>query len=83
MLTKEEGKALVAVLSLAENHPMWTDPLRNAPSLKDFADEQYAAITEVRAFLKRNGVMTLHEALQQQAKRTFDRIAKEEEGGKF
>jgi hypothetical protein len=71
MLTQQEADALIKVLSLAENHPMWSNPMSQSESLKDFVDDQYKAITEVREFLKRNGVMTLHELTQQLAKKAL------------
>lgn len=61
-LTDEEKKAVVLVLTLAENHQMWMDPAIKSESFKDFADEQYAAITKVRELLKDRGVLTIHEA---------------------
>ena len=64
----EEAKALVAVLSLAENHQIWTDPTSQSEQLKGFVDEQYAAIGTVREFLKRNGIVTLHELTQRLAR---------------
>jgi hypothetical protein len=61
-LTDEEAQAIVQVLTLAENHQMWRDPAIKTESFKDFADEQYAAITKVRELLKDRGILTIHEA---------------------
>ena len=79
-ISKEEAEALVKVLSLAENHQMWTDPMRESECLKGFVDEQYAAITQVREFLKKHGIMTLHEFTQIAARKTFERMEKEDGG---
>jgi hypothetical protein len=59
-ISPDEAAALVRVLSLAENHQMWTNPAAQSPLFKEFTDEHYAAIQTVRAFCKRNGVVTLH-----------------------
>jgi len=67
-LTEETAAALVRVLSLAENHYMWTEPARG-PFTEEFKTDTYEAITEVRRFLKENGVMTLHELTRQLAAR--------------
>jgi hypothetical protein len=72
MITPDEAKALVSVLSLAENHQMWTNHWGQSVWHKPFLDEQYAAIQTVRAFLKRNGIVTLHavaERLAEEAQR--------------
>jgi hypothetical protein len=61
-LTDEEKQAIVQVLTLAENHQMWTDPMARSEQFKDFTDEQYANIEIVRKLLKDRGVMTIHEA---------------------
>jgi len=67
-ITPDEATALVSVLSLAENHQMWTDPARQSEALRDWADEQYAHIGRVRRFLKRNGILTLSELTSQMAR---------------
>jgi hypothetical protein len=69
-ITNEEGKALVLVLSLVENHPMWTENRGNPQSFKD---EVYAAITTVRQFLKKNNIMTAHEFLERAVRRQEQR----------
>ena len=61
--------ALLQVLSLAENHQMWRDPMASSERFKDFVDEQYDAIQQVRAFLKENGVTTIHELTAAMAER--------------
>lgn len=60
-ISHNEAVALVAVLSLAENHQMWSNPASHSETFKAFVDEQYAHISTVREFLKRNGIVTLHE----------------------
>lgn len=67
MLTDEERTALVAVLALAENHQMWSDPRIQSDLFRDFADEQYRHIVTVRTFLKNNGVLTLFEFARRSA----------------
>lgn len=66
-ITPSLASALVGVLGLAENHQMWTDPLSQTPQMKDFTGRTYEAIQEVRAFLKENGIMTIHELTQRLA----------------
>jgi phage-related protein len=78
-INQTEAAALNRVLSLAENHQMWNDPLSQSPSLKEFTDETYEAIQEVRRFLKKHGVMTTHEWLQQATKKTFERMSEQEQ----
>jgi hypothetical protein len=65
MIDEKDAEALVLVLSLVENHPMWTEQRGNSQA---FRDEVYEAIQTVRAYLKRNGITTAHEALQQLVK---------------
>lgn len=65
-MTAKDAKALVLILSLAENHPMWTESRGNP---QEFKNEVYEAITTVREFLKANGIMTVHEILQQAMRR--------------
>jgi hypothetical protein len=65
LINPKDAEALVLVLSLVENHPMWTEQRGNSQA---FRDEVYEAIQTVRAYLKRNGVMTAHEALRQLVK---------------
>jgi hypothetical protein len=67
MLTEKEKAALVQVLSLAESHGLWTSPISQSPQFKDYVDGQYEAIQEVRRFLKKEGVLTLHEWTQRLA----------------
>ena len=68
MISDTDAKALVAVLSLAENHQMWTDRRSQSPLFEDFVKEQYAAIQTVREFLKAQGILTLHELTQRLAR---------------
>jgi hypothetical protein len=65
-LTQEELDAIHRVLSMAENSPVWSRPI--PPDLKAHMDANYTAIQEVRAFLKRNGVLTLFELTQRMSK---------------
>ena len=67
-LTSKEAEALVAVLTLAENHQIWTQRDHSA-AFQSWLEEQYAAISEVRALLKRNGILTIHELTQRLAAR--------------
>ena len=75
-LTAEEKKALVLVLSLVENHSMWTE---GRGYTQDFKDEVYAAITTVRQFLKDNGVLTLHELAQRLGEQHAQEMGEDEE----
>jgi hypothetical protein len=63
--TKEQLDAIVSVLSLAENHQMWTAPTGRASQFKAFRDEQYAAVNKVRDFVEANGVRTMRSILRE------------------
>jgi hypothetical protein len=71
-ISSKEADALIRVLSLAENHPMWTEAHGHT---QEFKDETYAAISTVREFLKKNDVLTMHEVFQQAAARAAARSA--------
>jgi hypothetical protein len=77
LIAPKDAQALVLVLSLAENHPMWTERRGNP---QEFKDEVYEAIQTVREYLKRNGVRTAYEALQQAARQS-DGLTKEGDNG--
>jgi hypothetical protein len=69
-IISKEADALIRILSLAENHPMWTEARGYT---QEFKDETYTAISTVREFLKKNDVLTMHEVLQQAAARAAAR----------
>jgi phosphoglycerate dehydrogenase-like enzyme len=68
-ISPKEADALVKVLSLAENHQMWADPLSQSDLFKEFTDDHYTAIQTVREFLKRNDIVTMHAVLEREAAR--------------
>jgi hypothetical protein len=65
--TQEDIDAISRVLSLAENHQMWSE--RKTPDMQEFYDDTFAAINKVRDYLEDNGVCTLRALLRQAAER--------------
>ncbi len=63
-ISEKQAEALVRILALAENHPMWTKPFGYS---QDFRDDTYEAIQTVRAFLKDNDIGTFYALLQSAA----------------